>query len=214
MNAHFDLVILIDCWPIDVLPEHSHNEANQFYNTIVNRLSEYDFKNVVLAAYDPTETSKIILDNIHSSNHGQDLKIKKCDNMVEVFREFPEACHSGKNSYNTPNTVNILICGHTWQSCTHWRPLGFIPWIQQNQSVATHPDLVWNPGDLEAFDQYVFEDDPFIEWQKAVPDTFPAYELGTGADDVESPCYWANSLKWANGIGSTTPEQYHHRRET
>jgi hypothetical protein len=211
MTPHFDLVILIDCWPINEawLEEEFHNETTQFYERIVHRLSEYDFKNVALASYRRpddvsgltatgiTATSSAILDNVQSCNHGNDLKIKYCENMVEVFREFPEVCHSGINSSNTPNSVNILICGQAFQVCTHWRPLGFINWIHQDQRVFTHPDLVWRQGQ-EAIDQHALKDDPFIQWNELLSDSFASWSVGTGNDYIESPCFWADSLKWDN----------------
>lgn len=101
MTAHFDLVILIDCWePSDVwIEEEQHKEIHEFYERIVNRLGEYDFKNVVLASYprpndNSRETARWLVDNIHSRNHGTDLKLKQCENIVQVFREYPEALHT------------------------------------------------------------------------------------------------------------------------
>lgn len=228
MNAHFDLVILIDCWPINKtwLEEEHHNNTAKFYERIVNRLSEYDFKNVALASYSRpddisgatesgiTATSSLILDNIHSRNHGRDLKIKYCENMIEVFREFPEVCHSGINSSNRPNSVNILICGQSFQVCTHWRPLGFIQWISQDQKVFTHQDLVFrNKMSKERFDHHDFENDPFIEWNEILSNSFTSWSVGIGKDHIESPCFWADSLRW-DKANELPPKQNHSSRET
>lgn len=226
MNAHFDLVILIDCWPLNEnwLDEEYHHCTNQFYERIVNRLGEYNFKNVALASYSRpddysgevetgvTATSSVIVDNIHSRNHGNDLKIKYCENMIEVFREFPEVCHSGTNDNNRPNSVNILIGGQSFQVCTHWRPVGFINWINQDQTVFTHPDLVWH-NNQQRFDHDVFEKDPFIEWNKLLSNSYASWSVGIGKDHIESPCFWADSLKW-DKANEPPPRQYLHRNET
>jgi hypothetical protein len=219
MTAHFDLVILIDCWePSDVwIEEEQHKEIHEFYERIVNRLGEYDFKNVVLASYprpidNSRETAKWLVDNIHSRNHGTDLKLKQCEDIVQVFREYPEALHTGTNTGNKPNSVNILICGQAWQVCTHWRPLGFINWIMQRQTVFTHPELVWHDG-WEVFDHHDFENDPFIEWNEILSNSFTSWSVGIGEDHIESPCFWADSLRWDNA-NELPPKQNHSRRET
>lgn len=219
MTAHFDLVILIDCWePSDVwIEEEQHKEIHEFYERIVNRLGEYDFKNVVLASYprpndNSRETARWLVDNIHSRNHGTDLKLKQCENIVQVFREFPESSHSGLNVNNATNSVNILICGQSWQVCTHWRPLGFINWIMQWQTVFTHPDVVWHTGQ-PAFDHFVLEEDPRIEWHATEPNTFASWSLGTSDTIIESPCFYANKLKW-DLPNEVPPSTLYHRRET
>ena len=219
MTAHFDLVILIDCWePSDVwIEEEQHKEIHEFYERIVNRLGEYDFKNVVLASYprpndNSRETARWLVDNIHSRNHGTDLKLKQCENIVQVFREFPESSHSGLNVNNATNSVNILICGQSWQVCTHWRPLGFINWIMQGQTVFTHPDVVWHTGQ-PAFDHFVLEEDPRIEWHATEPNTFASWSLGTSDTIIESPCFYANKLKW-DLPNEVPPSTLYHRRET
>jgi hypothetical protein len=204
MTPHFDLVILIDCWPAtdEWLTVNVHKELNKFYERIVNRLSTYDFKNVALATYTipnterDTYTSSVILDNIRSNNYNNaHLKIRRCENMVDIFREFPEACQTGLGKYNNAKSVNILICGQSWQVCTHWRPLGFIPWIMQGQTVFTHPDLVWQLGG-PLFDQFVFEYDPRIIWNKLHSDSYESHSVGTGKDYIESPFFWSRELKW------------------
>ena len=219
MTAHFDLVILIDCWePSDVwIEEEQHKEIHEFYERIVNRLGEYDFKNVVLASYprpndNSRETARWLVDNIHSRNHGTDLKLKQCENIVQVFREYPEALHTGTNTKNKPNAFNILICGQAWQVCTHWRPLGFINWIMQWQTVFTHPDVVWHTGQ-PAFDHFVLEEDPRIEWHATEPNTFESWSLGTSDTIIESPCFYANKLKW-DLPNEVPPSTLYHRRET
>ena len=219
MTAHFDLVILIDCWePSDVwIEEEQHKEIHEFYERIVNRLGEYDFKNVVLASYprpidNSRETARWLVDNIHSRNHGTDLKLKQCENIVQVFREYPEALHTGTNTKNKPNAFNILICGQAWQVCTHWRPLGFINWIMQWQTVFTHPDVVWHTGQ-PAFDHFVLEEDPRIEWHATEPNTFASWSLGTSDTIIESPCFYANKLKW-DLPNEVPPSTLYHRRET
>ncbi len=219
MTAHFDLVILIDCWePSDVwIEEEQHKEIHEFYERIVNRLGEYDFKNVVLASYprpidNSRETAKWLVDNIHSRNHGTDLKLKQCEDIVQVFREYPEALHTGTNTENKPNSVNILICGQSFQVCTHWRPLGFIQWISQDQRVFTHQDLVFQSSQ-ERFDHHDFENDPFIEWNEILSNSFTSWSVGIGEDHIESPCFWADSLRW-DKANELPPKQNHSRRET
>ena len=219
MTAHFDLVILIDCWePSDVwIEEEQHKEIHEFYERIVNRLGEYDFKNVVLASYprpadNSRETARWLVDNIHSRNHGTDLKLKQCEDIVQVFREYPEALHTGTNTENKPNAFNILICGQAWQVCTHWRPLGFINWIMQGQTVFTHPDVVWHTGQ-PAFDHFVLEEDPRIEWHATEPNTFASWSLGTSDTIIESPCFYAKELKW-DLPNEVPPSTLYHRRET
>ena len=219
MTAHFDLVILIDCWEPSVvwIEEEQHKEMHEFYKRIVNRLGEYDFKNVVLASYprpadNSRETARWLVDNIHSRNHGTDLKLKQCENIVQVFREYPEALHTGTNTKNKPNAFNILICGQAWQVCTHWRPLGFINWIMQWQTVFTHPDVVWHTGQ-PAFDHFVLEEDPRIEWHATEPNTFASWSLGTSDTIIESPCFYANKLKW-DLPNEVPPSTLYHRRET
>jgi|TARA_R110002124_G_scaffold281302_1_gene455397 hypothetical protein len=220
MPAHFDLVILIDCWELSGNWVHGKHRqgVNEFYKRITDRLVEYDFKNVVLASYDrpgdyDRQTAKWLLDNIRSNNHvNANLKIRNCNNMVEVFREFPESSHSGLNVNNDTNSVNILICGQSWQVCTHWRPLGFINWIMQGQTVFTHPDVVWHTGQ-PAFDHFVLEEDPRIEWHAAEPNTFESWSLGTSDTIIESPCFYAKELKW-DLPNEVPPSTLYHRRET
>jgi hypothetical protein len=220
MTAHFDLVILIDCWePSDVwIEEEQHKEMHEFYERIVNRLGEYDFKNVVLASYprpadNSRETARWLVDNIHSRNHGTDLKLKQCEDIVQVFREYPEALHTGTNTENKPNAFNILICGQAWQVCTHWRPLGFINWIMQRQTVFTHPELVWHDG-WEVFDHFVFEDDPRLDWHKVEKkQSSIAFSIGVGGEDIESPCFYAKELKWELAT-EVPPATLYLRRET
>lgn len=222
MTTHFDLVILIDCWELsDVwLEEEHHKEMHEFYERIVNRLGEYDFKNVALAGYSrPTdgsrETDAWLVDNIHSRNHGDDLKVRKCEDIVQLFREYPEALHTGYGEdpvKKRPRSFNVLICGQSWQVCTHWRPLGIINWLLQEQTVFTHPDLVWHSGE-PVFDGFVFEDDPRVEWHKVGYRGHTAHQIGVGGEDIESPCFYAKKLKWDHA-NEVPPASLYHRRET
>lgn len=65
----------------------------------------------------------------------------------------------------------------------------------QWQTVFTHPDVVWHTGQ-PAFDHFVLEEDPRIEWHATEPNTFASWSLGTSDTIIESPCFYANKLKW------------------
>jgi hypothetical protein len=194
MSISFDLVILIDCWELE--SEWGQEQVNfetrtpEFYSRIVKKLSNYNFKNVVLASHNKwdledliPDTSKWLVDNIQSKNNGFDLKFRKCENIIEVFREFPEALHTGLDFNNEPNTLRVLICGQAFRVCTHHRPLGFIGWLEQEQNgIFTHPDLVFIPN-LPWLTKQDFEDDTVILWDmleensytsKLLDDKYPA----------------------------------------
>lgn len=185
MSISFDLVILIDCWELDSEwgQEQTTFETRtpEFYRRIVKKLSNYNFKNVVLASHDKwdledsiPDTSKWLVDNIQSKNNGFDLKFRKCENIIEVFREFPEALHSGLDYNNNPNTLRILICGQAFKVCTHYRPLGFIGWLQQEQNgVFTHADLLFANNKPWTTEQD-FDEDPIILWDIVEEDSYTA----------------------------------------
>ena len=184
MTASFDLVILIDCWESSPWADEQINNdprAQEFYERIVKRLSNYNFKNVILASHDKwftdntaPATSKWLVDNIHSKDNGSDLKLRNCGDMIEAFREFPEALHSGLDYNNNPNTLRILICGQAFKVCTHYRPLGIMNWLQQEQNgVFTHADLLFTP-DKPWITEQDFDDDHLVQWESVKEDSYTA----------------------------------------
>jgi hypothetical protein len=82
----------------------------------------------------------------------------------------------------------------------------------QGQTVFTHPDVVWHTGQ-PAFDHFVLEEDPRIEWHAAEPNTFESWSLGTSDTIIESPCFYAKELKW-DLPNEVPPSTLYHRRET
>lgn len=218
MSISFDLVILIDCWELNEdwlgSDPKDHTGVCEFYKRIANRLSDYNFKNVVLASHDKWQiknnvpaTSKWLVDNIQSKNNGFDLKFRKCENIIEVFREFPEALHTGLDYNNCPNTLRILICGMSFQVCTHWRPLGVVGWIDQGQNgVFTHPDLVWHTGHPWMTKER-FNIDTAIQWDIVKENSYTAMLLDDNYS-ASANIMHAGALTWERAT-EAPPEPRH-----
>lgn len=167
-NREYDLVILIDCWH----PRYSNNPplCEEFYDRMVNQLSKMKFKNVVWATYaaeDSHNLDRAVHDDtyaplrrsIRSENYGTDLKHHRCFNMQQVYRAFPEVLHK--------DPMNVLIGGQSFHHCVHWRSLGYIKWILQEQPVTTHPDIFWTESNSGGENNDVMlEYDTRLEWNK------------------------------------------------
>lgn len=165
MKNDFDLVVLIDCWPSDH-PDVQDN-CQQFYKRLISKLGTMNFKYVAFATYqggsvekgtDTYETDPYIIQSLSSASEGPHVSTKHCLTIQDVYKNFPHL-HIKKDP-------KILIGGQSWWACLHWRPLGFFGWVNQNQVVHSHPDLVFKEGmdQPTSFDKG-FENDPYFKWQ-------------------------------------------------
>ena len=188
-NIEFDIVVLVDCWPSDH-PEMQKVTQEKFYKRLLNKLSTMKFKNVVFATYkggtepnETFETDPYLVEHLSSASHGADVISKECFTIKDVYKEFPEL-------YNKSKDINVLVGGQSWWHCLHWRPLGFCGWIQQNQVVYSHPEIVHFEGNHNVTHFKAFHHDPIITWKRTedcLDETYRSIEISYDISQVNPP---------------------------
>ena len=169
MKWTYDLVILMDCWPRHYkLFDETNGNVDLFYERLQKKLSTMKFTNVALATYpndndgefdeedQMCETDPWLLDNLKSENRGANVNLQLCHTFHDIYKKFPELL-------NIEGMPLVLLCGQSFNHCTHWRGLGLMQWLEQQTPVFTHPDLC-AAGKAMAINENMLIHDPCTNW--------------------------------------------------
>lgn len=186
MKTKWDLVILIDCWPLEYSCfDKTRDSVEKFYHRLQRKLSTMRYHRLALASYpgsgeetDIRETDEWLMANLKSQSHGPDVDLRQCETFQDIYKWWPELASDKKG-------INVLIGGQAYWHCVLWRPIGFIAWLNQQNEIHTCLELLHNdqPNQIS---HGLLMDDKWCNWQ-------PKRNCDDGT-------YYATHLRWEQAI--------------